>query len=143
MAPENNMGGLRRGHELITRVTRSEHVDAFEQPLSTAQHDRRNGNVQLINEAGTKILLDGVRSTANAHVLPFCRITRPVKCFVGPNMFLPRIQAPIFLKLRAAKSSSSPVVPLSAPKRFRWNVRVGNAHSCKSVPPTPSGLSMF
>src|SRR5579863_9001397 len=44
---------------------------------------------------------------------------------IGPNMFLPRIQAPTFLKPRAAKSSSIPVVPPSAPNKVRWNVRVG------------------
>ena len=61
---------------------------------------------------------------------------------IGPNMFLPRIQAPTFLKPRAAKSSSIPVVPPSAPNRVRWNERVGTNHSCKSVPPTPSGFLM-
>src|SRR5258708_6834477 len=61
---------------------------------------------------------------------------------IGPNMFLPRIQAPTFLKPRAAKSSSIPVVPPWAPNRVRWNVRVGTNHRCKSVPPTPSGFLM-
>ncbi len=36
---------------------------------------------------------------------------------IGPNMFLPRIQAPTFLKPRAAKSSSIPVVPPSDAKQ--------------------------
>src|SRR5215510_13866591 len=36
---------------------------------------------------------------------------------IGPNMFLPRIHAPTFSKPRAAKSSSIPVVPPSAPKQ--------------------------
>src|SRR5665213_2538886 len=61
---------------------------------------------------------------------------------IGPNMFLPRIQAPTSLKPRAAKSSSIPVVPPSAPNRVRWNVRVGTNHWCRSVPPTPSGFLM-
>jgi hypothetical protein len=34
---------------------------------------------------------------------------------IGPNMFLPRIHAPIFLKPRAAKSSSIPLAPPSFP----------------------------
>jgi hypothetical protein len=96
-------------------VAQGSQVDTLEESLTLAQHDRGYGNVHLVDEAGTKVLL---------------------------NMFLPRIQAPTFVKPRAAKSSSMPVAPLSEPKRTLWKVRVGNAHWCRSVPPTPSGLAM-
>ena len=55
-------------------------------------------------------------------------------------MLRPRIQAPIFSKLRAARSSSGPVAPSSLPSNLFWKVRVPRAHSCKAVPPMPRGL---
>ncbi len=151
------MGGFLRRNELNAFVSQSAHVNPLEQSLSPAQQDRRDSDVQLIDEARTKILLDSVRSAANAYIHSVGCVARPVKRLVntardevewgqepriGPNMFLPRIQAPTFLKPRAAKSSSIPVVPPSAPNRVRWNVRVGTNHWCKSVPPTPSGFLM-
>src|SRR5690348_5493982 len=59
---------------------------------------------------------------------------------MGPNMFRPRIHAPMFSKLRAAKSSSGPVEPPSWPN-MRLKVLVANAHSCNPRPPTPMGFS--
>ena len=157
------MGGFLRRNELNAFVSQSAHVNPLEQSLSPAQQDRRDSEVQLIDEARTKILLDSVRSAANAHIHSVGCVARPVKRLVntarheveyrsafhldgrarvmswnvmgglsphqpfqfmsdqepriGPNMFLPRIQAPTFLKPRAAKSSSIPVVPPSAPKQ--------------------------
>ena len=58
----------------------------------------------------------------------------------GPNMLRPRIQAPTLAKPRAARSSSAPVAP-PPPPCMLWKVRVENAHSIRSVPRTPSGLS--
>ena len=60
---------------------------------------------------------------------------------LGLNMFRPRIHAPRFSKPRAAKASSTPVVPSSFPNRLRWKVRVGQSQPCSSVPPSPSGWS--
>ncbi len=51
----------------------------FEQPLSSAEQDRCNSNVQFINEALAKILLDGVRPTADAHVHSAGRLACPFK----------------------------------------------------------------
>src|SRR6202140_4627695 len=67
-APEYNMGGFLRRNELNAFVSQSAHVNPLEQSLSPAQQDRRDSDVQLIDEAGTKILLDGVRSAPNAHI---------------------------------------------------------------------------
>lgn len=56
------MGGLPRPHELCAFVSRCSHVHAFEESLSSAQKNRRNREMQLVNEARTQVLLDGTRS---------------------------------------------------------------------------------
>jgi hypothetical protein len=68
LAPEYNMGGFLRRNELNAFVSQSAHVNPLEQSLSPAQQDRRDSDVQLIEEARMKILLDSVRSAANAHI---------------------------------------------------------------------------
>jgi hypothetical protein len=60
LAPEYNMGGFLRRNELNAFVSESAHVNPLEQSLSPAQQDRRDSDVQLIDEARTKILLDSV-----------------------------------------------------------------------------------
>ena len=70
LAPEYNMGGFLRRNELNAFVSQSAHVNPLEQSLSPAQQDRRDSDVQLIDEASAKILLDSVRSAANAHNPP-------------------------------------------------------------------------
>jgi hypothetical protein len=78
LAPEYNMGGFLRRNELNTFVSQSAHVNPLEQSLSPAQQDRRDSDVQLIDEARTKILLDSVRSAANAHIHSVGCVARPV-----------------------------------------------------------------
>jgi hypothetical protein len=78
-APEYNMGGFLRRNELNAFVSQRAHVNPLEQSLSPAQQDRRDSDVQLINEARTKILLDSVRSAANAHIHSVGCVARPVK----------------------------------------------------------------
>ena len=50
----------------------------------------------------------------------------------GPNMLRPMIDAPTFSKLRAAKSSSMPVVPVVLYRCRRWKVRVGTSHAVQT-----------
>src|SRR5258705_358172 len=83
LAPEYNMGGFLRRNELNAFVSQSAHVNPLEQSLSPAQQDRRDSDVQLIDEARTKILLDSVRSPANAHIHSVGCVARPVKCLVN------------------------------------------------------------
>jgi hypothetical protein len=64
------MRGLLRRYEFNTFVSESTQVNPFEQRFSPAEQDRRDSNVQLINEALTNILLDCVRPTADPHVHP-------------------------------------------------------------------------
>src|SRR6202046_5178752 len=79
LAPEYNMGSFLRRNELSAFVSQSAHVNPLEQPLSPAQQDRRDGEVQLIDETRTKILLDSARSPANAHIHSVGCVARPVK----------------------------------------------------------------
>ena len=57
-------------------------VNPLEQPLAAAQQDRGDGEVQLIDEAGAEILLDRVRSAADAHVFAVGGFLRPVQGLV-------------------------------------------------------------
>src|ERR1700719_4914452 len=82
-APEYNMGGFRRRNELNAFVSQGAHVNPLEQSLSPAQQDRRDSDVHLIDEARTKILLDSVRSAANAHIHAVGCLARPVKRLVN------------------------------------------------------------
>src|SRR6202521_2330502 len=140
------MRGLLRRYEFNAFVSQSPQVNPFEQRFPPAEQDRRDSNVQFINEALTKILLDCVRPTADPHVHSgsglACTVERlaNASCYevetrvafhldggtsvmgqdedwnvirwivsppafpvcvrqsprMGPNMFLPRIQAPTF-----------------------------------------------
>src|SRR5579863_9474456 len=83
LAPKYNMGGLLRRNELNALVSQSAHVDSLEQSLSPAQQDRRDSEVQLIDQACTKILLDSAGSAANAHIHSVGCIARPVKRLVN------------------------------------------------------------
>jgi len=49
------MGGFLRRNELNTFVSQTAHVNPLEQSLSPAQQDRRDGDVQLIDEARAKV----------------------------------------------------------------------------------------
>jgi hypothetical protein len=52
------MRGLLRRYEFNAFVSQSPQVNPFEQRFPPAEQDRRDSNVQFINEALTKILLD-------------------------------------------------------------------------------------
>src|SRR5258706_6568578 len=77
------MGGFLRRNELTAFVSQSAHVNPLEQSLSPAQQDRRDSDMQLIDEARTKILLDSAGSAANAHIHSLGRVARPVKRLVN------------------------------------------------------------
>src|SRR5262245_47552676 len=62
------MRGLLRRYEFNASVSQSPQVKPFEQRFSLAEQDRRDSDVQFIDEALTKILPDRVRSPANSHV---------------------------------------------------------------------------
>src|SRR6202042_962342 len=83
LAPEYNMGGFLRRNELNAFVSQSAHVNPLEQSLSPAQQDRRDSDVQLIDEVRTKILLDSVRSASNAHIHSVGCVARPVERLVN------------------------------------------------------------
>ena len=62
------MRGLLRRYEFNALVSQSPQVNPFEQRFSPAEQDRRDSNVQFIDEAFAKILLDCARPTADSHV---------------------------------------------------------------------------
>lgn len=62
------MRGLLRRYEFNAFVSQSPQVNPFEQRFSSAEQNRRDRNVQFINEALTKILPDCGRPAADPHV---------------------------------------------------------------------------
>jgi hypothetical protein len=55
-----------RCNELNAVVSQSAHVNSLEQSLSPAQQDRRESDVQFIDEACSKILLPFISMSARA-----------------------------------------------------------------------------
>src|SRR5437773_5636854 len=74
------MRGLLRRYEFNAIVTQSPQIIPFEQPFSPAEQNRCDSEVQFINEALTKVLLDCVRPTADPQVHSSCRLA----CTVEP-----------------------------------------------------------
>jgi hypothetical protein len=61
----------------------TQQVGHREQPLAPAQQDRRDGDVQLVDQVGTQVLLDRVGAAANAHIhSPGC-VARPLQRLVN------------------------------------------------------------
>src|SRR5262245_19879637 len=83
LVPKNDMRGFLRGRKFNALVSQSPQVNFFEKSLSTAEQDRCDSNVQLINKALTKILLDCVGSAANSYVFSRGRPSCPVKRLVN------------------------------------------------------------
>lgn len=77
------MGGLLRPHELRAFVSQGRQINSFEQSFSSAEQNRRDCDVQLIDQTRTKILLDGIGPSTNSHVHPVCGLARPVKRLVN------------------------------------------------------------
>ena len=74
LSPQDDMRGLLLRYEFHARISQNPQVDPFEQRLSPAEQERRDSNVQFINEAFTEILADGVRPTADPYVHANCAI---------------------------------------------------------------------
>lgn len=63
------MGGPCRGFVLDAGVAQGRKIHTFEEALTGAEQDWRNGNVHLIEKAVAKILLDDIDSATNANIL--------------------------------------------------------------------------
>ena len=83
LAPEYDMGRFLRRNELNAFISQGAHVNPLEQSLSPAQKDRRDRDMQLIDEARTKVLLNSVSSAANAHIHSVGCVARPIKRLVN------------------------------------------------------------
>ena len=79
LVPQDGMRGLLRRHELNALVSQRPQINPFEEPFSPAEQNRRDGKVQFINQALTQVLPDGVRPTADPHVLSRCRFACAVE----------------------------------------------------------------
>src|SRR5262245_28651952 len=73
------MRGLLRRYEFNAFVSQSPQVKPFEQRFSPAEQDRRDSDVQFIDEALAKILPDCVRTPADPHVHSGSGLARAVE----------------------------------------------------------------
>jgi hypothetical protein len=81
------MRGLLRRYEFNAFVSQGPQVNAFEQRFSPAEQNRRDRDVQFINEALTKILPDCVRATADPHVLSGSGLARTVERLANASCY--------------------------------------------------------
>ena len=133
------MGGFLRRNELNTFVSQSAHVNPLEQSLSPAQQDRRDSDVQLIDEARAKVLLDSVRAAANAHIHSVGCVARSVKRLVNTARDEVECRFAFHMDGRARVMSQDEswnvigwVVP---PPAFPIHVRPGPTKGAEHVPP--------
>ena len=60
-----------RAH-LLDAVVARRVGEILEEPFASPEHDWDDGEVQLVDEAGAQVLLDGGRAAPEPHVLPAC-----------------------------------------------------------------------
>jgi len=60
LVPEDDMGGIQRGHEPHAFVSQGFQVDVLEESLSCTEQHRRDGDVHLSDQPVAKILLNGL-----------------------------------------------------------------------------------
>lgn len=77
---QNDVCGLLRRDGLHAFVPERPQIDRIEQRFSSAKQDRRDSDVQFIDQALAKILPDRMRSAADAHVLAGSGFPRLVEC---------------------------------------------------------------
>jgi hypothetical protein len=146
-------GGVQHGwpsptpHELHALVSQGYQVDPFEQSLSSAQQNRRDCDVQLIDQARTKILLYGIGATTNSHVHPIRCLARLVKRLVSAACDEMECRVAFHLYGRARVMSQDEnwnvigwVVP---PPALPGHVRPGATNRSEDVPPEDPGTKFL
>ena len=105
---------------------------------SSTQQDGRDGDMQLINEARTKVLLYGVGPSANAHIHPAGGLARSIQRFVNAARDEMERGITFHLNGRARVMSQDEdwnmvwrVVP---PPPFPVHVRPGSANRSEHIP---------
>ena len=141
------MGGLLRPHKLHAFVSRRSEVNPLEQSLSSTEKDRRDCNVQLIEQARAKILLYGVGPTTNSHVDPVGCLARLVKRLVNAACDEMECRVAFHLYGRARVMGQDEhwnvigrVVP---PPALPVHVRPGATNRSEHVPPEDPGTNIL
>ena len=70
------MRDRRRHDELDALVAVGDALEVVEEALATAEEDRHDRDVQLVDEAGAQVLLDGRRAAAEPDVVAAGRVDR-------------------------------------------------------------------
>ena len=131
------MGGFLGRNELNAFVSQSTGVNPLEQSLSPAQQDRRDSDVQLIDEARMKILPDSDGAAAYAHIHSVGCVTRPVKRLVNTARDKVECRSAFHLDGRArvmSQDESGNVIGwVFAPPAFPVHVGPGTANRSEHV----------
>ena len=77
---QHDMSRPRRRLVLGACVPQGRQIDAFKQPFASPQQHRRDGDVQFIDEAQTKVLLDRTDTATNAHIFASSRFPGTLEC---------------------------------------------------------------
>src|SRR3989441_10948455 len=138
LVPQNNMRGLLRRCKFNAFVSQSPQVDAFEQSLSTTEQDRCDSNVQFINKALTKILLDRVGPTTNSHVSSGGRLSCPVKPLANAARDELKRRVAFHLngwtRMMSQDEDWNVIRRIVSPPAFPVHVRPGTANRSEHVP---------
>src|SRR5262245_16366035 len=79
LALENDVRRVLRCFVLRAAVAEGSQVEVREQVLAPAEHDRRDGDVHLVDEARLEVLADRAHAAADAHVLAAGRLARQIE----------------------------------------------------------------
>src|SRR6185503_855810 len=141
------MRGLLRRCELNAFVSQSPQVNAFEQSLPTAEQDRCDSNVKLINKALTQILADCVGPTTNSHVSSGGRLPCPVKRLANAARDELKRRVAFHLngwtRMMSQDEDWTVIRRIVSPPAYPVHVRPGTANGSEHVPsenPSPNIL---
>jgi hypothetical protein len=141
------MDGLLRPHELHAFISQGSQVNPFEQSLSSAEQNRRDCDVPLIDQTRTKILLYCVRSAADLDIHLTGCLARLVKRLVNTACDEMECRAAFHLYGRACVMGEDEdwsvvgwVVP---PPALPVHVRPGATNRSKHVPPEDPGTNIL
>src|SRR5687767_8436766 len=70
---KNHVGGESRAFVPGAGVAQGRKIHSFEESFSGAEQDRRNSDVQLVDQASAKILLNDVHAATETNILAFRR----------------------------------------------------------------------
>ncbi len=147
LPPQDDMRGLLGRDEFHTLVSERPQVESLEQRFTSAEQDRRNGDVQFIDEARAKILPNGVRPAADAHVHGASGLACTLERLVNAAGDEVKGRAAFHLDggtgMVGQDEDRHVIGRVVAPPAFPVCVRPGSAQGAEHVPPENPGPAVL